>query len=340
MRSISLGAFNYGIKEAMAENLLDKFAKDNDLRVLEFIFTTFDCKAQRKIAINETAMIIVKGRKGPDFIVDFDIHDFLQLSEIVCASLIKRKFERWDSFLNCFYGWVSKNSEERSGTAVEILGMIDIREFFTSEVLKMLESLSLSKRFQGFKLMFEKTLAINEIAMIIVKGRKGPDFIVDFDIHDFLQLSEIVCASLIKRKFEGWDSFLNCFYGWVSKNSEERSGTAVEILGMIDIREFFTSEVLKMLESLSLSKRFQGFKLMFEKTLDYVIKRNSTTCQYGQITCSICDFGFSPPYHTATGCNGVHRCRYWNTGDHIPSGNCGLLLMSDDAYIYTSLNYD
>ncbi|KAK2704922.1 hypothetical protein QYM36_017089 [Artemia franciscana] len=228
MPPISLGAFNYvidkynflGIKEAMAENLLDKFAKDNDLRVLEFIFTTFDCKAQRKIAINE-------------------------------------------------------------------------------------------------------------IAMIIVKGRKGPDFIVDFDIHDFLQLSEIVCASLIKRKFEGWDSYLNCFYGWVSKNSEERSGTAVEILGMIDIR---ASEVLKMLESLSLSKRFQGFKLMFEKTLDYVIKRNSTTCQYGQITCSICDFGFTPPYHTATGCNGVHRCRYWNTGDHIPSGNCGLPLMSDDAY--------
>jgi hypothetical protein len=166
MSKIDLGAFSYvvdkynflGIKEAMAEQLLDKFAKENDLKILEFIFTTYDCKAQKKIAINEIAMTIVKGRKGPDFIVDFDIYDFLQLSKIVCASNIKRKFERWDSFLNCFYEWVSKNSEERSGTAVEILGMIDVRKFSPSEVLKMLESLSLSKKFQGFKLMFEKTL--------------------------------------------------------------------------------------------------------------------------------------------------------------------------------------
>ena len=163
MSVITLETFSYvvdkynflGIKETIAEHLLDKFAKENDLKVLELFFTTYDCNARKKIAMNEIAILIVKGRKGPDFIVDFDINDFLQFSKIVCAYLIKKKFERWDTFLNCFYGWVSENSEERSGTAVEILGMIDIRKFSTSEVLKMLESLSLSKRFQGFKLMFE-----------------------------------------------------------------------------------------------------------------------------------------------------------------------------------------
>ncbi|KAK2704756.1 hypothetical protein QYM36_016969 [Artemia franciscana] len=102
MSVMNLGAFSYivvknnfwGIKEVMAENLLDKCAKDNDLRVFEFIFTTFGSKARKKIAMNKIAMIIVKDRKVPDFIVDFDIHDFFQLSKIVYASLLKRKFER------------------------------------------------------------------------------------------------------------------------------------------------------------------------------------------------------------------------------------------------------
>ncbi|XP_065566115.1 uncharacterized protein LOC136030934 [Artemia franciscana] len=243
MSLINLEALSYvvdkynflGIKEAMAEHLLDKFAKDNDLKVLEFLFTTYDCKAQKKIAINE-------------------------------------------------------------------------------------------------------------IAMIIVKGGKGPDFIVEFDNHDFLQLSEIVYSSLKERKFERWDSFLDSFYGWVSKNSEERSGTAVEILGMIDVRKFSASEVLKMLEPLSLSKRFHGFKLMFEKTLDYVIKKPGivNNCQYGQPTCSVCGFGSTPPYHSSTGCNGIHRCHYYKTPaktSYTHCGDCGKSF-SYDAYIYTSLNYD
>jgi len=242
MSVITLETFSYvvdkynflGIKETIAEHLLDKFAKENDLKVLELFFTTYDCNARKKIAMNE-------------------------------------------------------------------------------------------------------------IAILIVKGRKGPDFIVDFDINDFLQFSKIVCAYLIKKKFERWDTFLNCFYGWVSENSEERSGTAVEILGMIDIRKFSTSEVLKMLESLSLSKRFQGFKLMFEKTLDYVIKSSKpgikVDCELRTPTCSVCGFGSTPPYHSAIGCNGIHRCPYWENRIQTHSGHCGKSFCND-AYIYTSLNYD
>ncbi|XP_065566113.1 uncharacterized protein LOC136030933 [Artemia franciscana] len=240
MSVITLVTFSYvidkynflGIKEMMAEHLLDKFAKENDLTVLELIFTTYDCKAQKKIAINE-------------------------------------------------------------------------------------------------------------IAMIIVKGGKGPDFIVEFDNHDFLQLSEIVYSSLKERKFERWDSFLDSFYGWVSKNSEERSGIAVEILGMIDVRQFSASEVLKMLEPLSLSKRFHGFKLMFEKTLDYVIKKPGIVniCQSGQPTCSVCGFGSTRPYHSSTGCNGIHRCHYYKNSNYTHCGDCNKRF-SYDAYIYTSLNYD
>ncbi|XP_065566109.1 uncharacterized protein LOC136030929 [Artemia franciscana] len=239
MSVITLETFSYvidkynflGIKEMMAEHLLDKFAKENDLTVLELIFTTYDCKAQKKIAINEIAMIIVKGGKGPDFIVEFDNHDFLQLSEIVYSSLKERKFKRWDSFLDSFYGWVSKNSEERSGIAVEILGMIDVRQFSASEVLKMLEPLSLSKRFHGFKLMFEKTLDC------IIEHSKPKPGIVNY-------------------------------------------------------------------------------------------------CEGGVPKCSVCGCSSTPPYHFSTGCNGIHRCRYYDTTDYTHCGDCNKRF-SHDAYIDT-----
>jgi len=209
--------------------------------------------------------------------------------------------------------------------------------------------------FTDYNCKAQKNRAIIEIATILVKGKKVPDFIVDFDIHDFLYLSNFVCASLIKMKFERWNAFLSCFYEWVSKNSEERSATAVEILGMIDVRKFSTSEVLEMLESLSLNKKFQGFKLMFEITVQGYVKRianRELNCQNGQMTCSNCGFESTPPYHYSTRCNGVHRCERGNRfyecerfDDKIHSGSCGRQFQYknigiDDIYIYTSLNYD
>ncbi|XP_065573444.1 uncharacterized protein LOC136035528 isoform X2 [Artemia franciscana] len=147
-----------GIKEAMAEHVFDTYVKDKDIELLKSIFTTYDCPVVKIAAIKEIALLIIQGKTIPGFIDDFDVHDFFELSRICCAPPMERETGRFEVFLNCFYRWVSKNPEERSDTAMRILGMMDIRKFSVTEVLKIFESLSLSKRFQGFKLMFETTL--------------------------------------------------------------------------------------------------------------------------------------------------------------------------------------
>ncbi|XP_065573443.1 uncharacterized protein LOC136035528 isoform X1 [Artemia franciscana] len=148
-----------GIKEIVAKALLDKYRENKDISVLENIFTTYDCQAPKMVATTELAIMIASGGKGPKYITNFTVPDFLSLSKICCASLKETEFESCNAFFNSFYNWVSQNPDERSVAAIEIIGMIDIRKFSVSDVLQVLKSLPLSKEIQVPKLMFEKSLS-------------------------------------------------------------------------------------------------------------------------------------------------------------------------------------
>ncbi|XP_065577382.1 uncharacterized protein LOC136038220 [Artemia franciscana] len=195
-----------------------------------------------------------------------------------------------------------------------------------------------------------KALAIKELVVVIMKGGKRPDFIIDFDAQDFLKLSMLCCSSLKGNNFERWNVFLDCFSSWLSKNPEERSRTATEILSMIDVRSFSAIDAHKMVQSLPLSRKFQGFQLMFEKILEYVLKYSVTTngitasqCVCGTLSCSVCKHPFNHPFHYSASCNGRHNCQSRNSGtNYSHTGSCGqqFKYILNNESIFSSLSYD
>jgi len=146
-----------GIKEEIAEHVLEIFFKKQDVEILGSIFSTFYGHFQKSKAIQELAIVIIKGNEGPNFVDDFSIPDFLELSRICCQALNGYNIARFQGFLNTLYRWLDRDFEERSISALEIAGMIDITSFQCHELLGILKKLKLCQQLQGFKKILQKS---------------------------------------------------------------------------------------------------------------------------------------------------------------------------------------
>ncbi|KAK2713878.1 uncharacterized protein LOC136040891 isoform X2 [Artemia franciscana] len=147
-----------GIKEAFAEILLDKYKKDENVEILEKIFTSYNSHNHKVRAVAEIATMIAQGKKSPTFVANLSAQDFLELSKSCCAILIGTDALKWAEYLNIFKLWAKRNSVAESVVVLEIIGMIDIRKFPASVVLEILEFSTLNKELERFKLILEKTL--------------------------------------------------------------------------------------------------------------------------------------------------------------------------------------
>ncbi|XP_065558670.1 uncharacterized protein LOC136026241 [Artemia franciscana] len=146
-----------GIKEEIAENVLDKYFEKQDIEILESIFFTYTGHNQKAKAIQELALLIIKGKEGPDFVGDFCIIDFFELSRICCQALNGWDISRFKGFLDTLFKWQNRDSENRSIPGLEIAGMIDINGFSCYDVKSVLKGLKLPQKLQGFKKIIEKT---------------------------------------------------------------------------------------------------------------------------------------------------------------------------------------
>jgi hypothetical protein len=141
------------IKEEIAQYLLQSYRVKQDLTILESVFFTYGNQIEKMFVIREMTLMIAEGKDVPQFVTNFNAHDFLELAKCCCAALKNSQFSRYQCFLKTLYSWLSKDSEKRSVAALEIVGMIDMTTFKVHEVESVLQSLTISPKFQGLKLL-------------------------------------------------------------------------------------------------------------------------------------------------------------------------------------------
>ncbi|XP_065583697.1 uncharacterized protein LOC136042662 [Artemia franciscana] len=146
------------IKEEIAEYLFQSYFIKQDLTILESIFFTYGNQFEKKFVIKEMTLMIVEGKEAPEFVTNFNAPDFVELAKCCCAALKNSQFSRYQGFFKTLYSWLSKDSEQRSVAVLEIIGMIDVGTFSRRDVQTVLENLTISPKFQGFKLLLQKSL--------------------------------------------------------------------------------------------------------------------------------------------------------------------------------------
>jgi hypothetical protein len=139
-----------GIKEEIAEYLLENYLIKQDVKILESIFFSYGDKFKKITVIKEMALMTAKGKEAPQFVADFNALDFLEFAKCCCDALTGRKFEGFHGFLKTLYNWLSMNSEERSVAVLEILGMIDMRNLSRLDVQNLLNLLTKIPRVEAY----------------------------------------------------------------------------------------------------------------------------------------------------------------------------------------------
>ena len=117
------------IKEEIAEYLFQSYFIKQDLTILESIFFTYGNQFEKKLVIKELVLMIVGGKKVPEFVTNFNVPDFTEFAECCCVALKNRTYYEFQGFLETLDSWLSKDSEERSVAYLKIWGMIDVNKF-------------------------------------------------------------------------------------------------------------------------------------------------------------------------------------------------------------------
>jgi hypothetical protein len=147
-----------GIKEEIAEYLLQKYIMTQDIKFLDSIFFTYGDRLKKNAVIKEMALMMAEGKEAPQFVTNFNATDFMELARCSCNALKGSSFGKFQGFLKTLYRWLSKDSENRSVVVLEIIGIIDMQRFSRQDVENILGNLTLSQNFQGFKILLQKSL--------------------------------------------------------------------------------------------------------------------------------------------------------------------------------------
>ncbi|KAK2713937.1 uncharacterized protein LOC136040570 [Artemia franciscana] len=141
-----------GIKEEVAEYLLQRYFMQPDVKLLDSVFFTYGDRCKRTAVIKEMALMIAGGKEVPTFVNNFESPDFIELVRYV----IDFPYNRFRVLLKTLCSWLSKDSERRSVVTLEIIGIIDLQKYPREDVQFLLKNLHLSEKFQGIKLLIQK----------------------------------------------------------------------------------------------------------------------------------------------------------------------------------------